>query len=154
LPEEKIRSKDYKEYQKIMSFSSLFLTVTCMDILPLPSTSTSVSGNEETSSKIQSGHNVLVRQPNGDVRGIKLARDSCVFSTVQSICSTQQNISDLCPRTVAVGRIGSFYANELIGQPYGFSYEMIDKKLKILPVRTLEEVGMDNISNLFLILAK
>ncbi|KAJ4002289.1 Gcd10p family-domain-containing protein [Lentinula boryana] len=75
--------------------------------------------------KIQSGHNVLVRQPNGDVRSIKIDRDS----------------------TVVVGRLGSFHANELIGHPYGFSYEMVNKQLKVLPVRTLEEVEDTDATN-------
>jgi tRNA (adenine-N(1)-)-methyltransferase non-catalytic subunit len=33
-------------------------------------------------------------------------------------------------------------ANELIGQPYGLTYEIVDKKLEYLPPRTLEDVGM------------
>jgi len=44
-------------------------------------------------------------------------------------------------RTVAIGKFGSFHANELIGQPYGLTYEIVEKKLKHLPPRTLEEVG-------------
>ncbi|KAE9398517.1 Gcd10p-domain-containing protein [Gymnopus androsaceus JB14] len=95
-----------------------------MDI-PSASTSTTVSNIPQNSPIIQSGNNVLVRQPNGDVRSIKIDRDS----------------------TVVVGRIGSFHANELIGQPFGFSYEMVDKKLKILPLRTLEEVEDTDATN-------
>ncbi|KAF5388511.1 hypothetical protein D9757_004710 [Collybiopsis confluens] len=98
-----------------------------MDSPSLPSTSTdpAVPSVHLDLSEIQSGHNVLVKQPNGDVRSIKIDRDS----------------------TVAVGRLGSFHANELIGQPYGFSYEMIEKKLKILPVRTLDEVEDTDATN-------
>ncbi|KAJ3731995.1 Gcd10p family-domain-containing protein [Lentinula guzmanii] len=81
--------------------------------------------------KIQSGHNVLARQPNGDVRSIKIDRDS----------------SNSPSSTVAVGRLGSFHANELIGHPYGFSYEMVNKQLKVLPVRTLEEVEDTDATN-------
>ncbi|KAJ3837341.1 Gcd10p family-domain-containing protein [Lentinula raphanica] len=92
-----------------------------MSDLPSPHT----SNVNENSANIQSGHNVLVRQPNGDVRSIKIDRDS----------------------TVAVGRLGSFYANDLIGQPYGFSYEMVNKHLNILPVRTLEEVEDTDATN-------
>ena len=44
-------------------------------------------------------------------------------------------------RNVIIGKFGSFLANELIGQPYGLTYEIVDKKLKYLPARTLEEVG-------------
>ncbi|KAJ3812381.1 Gcd10p family-domain-containing protein [Lentinula lateritia] len=89
------------------------------------STSSTVANAEQKLPKIQPGHNVLVRQPNGDVRSIKVDRDSIV----------------------TVGRLGSFYANELIGQPYGFSYEMVNKQLKILPVRTLEEVEDTDATN-------
>ncbi|KAJ3861782.1 Gcd10p-domain-containing protein [Lentinula novae-zelandiae] len=89
------------------------------------STTSTVANAEQNLPKIQPGHNVLVRQPNGDVRSIKVDRDSIV----------------------TVGRLGSFYANELIGQPYGFSYEMVNKQLKILPVRTLEEVEDTDATN-------
>lgn len=42
---------------------------------------------------------------------------------------------------VSLGRVGSFPANELIGQPYGFAYEIHGKKLKRLPPRTMDEIG-------------
>ncbi|EEB91850.1 hypothetical protein MPER_09726 [Moniliophthora perniciosa FA553] len=67
----------------------------------------------------------MVRQPNGDVRSIRIERDS----------------------TVQLGRIGSFYANELIGQPYGFTYEIVSKKLKVIPSRSLEEVEDTDATN-------
>ncbi|GLB35838.1 putative eukaryotic translation initiation factor 3 62 kDa subunit [Lyophyllum shimeji] len=67
---------------------------------------------------IQSGDLVLLRLPNGDVKGVKVEKNS----------------------TVAVGRLGSFHANELIGQPYGLTYEMANKILKAVPPRTLQEV--------------
>ena len=44
-------------------------------------------------------------------------------------------------RNVVIGKFGSFFANELIGQPYGLTYEIVDKKLEYLPPRTLDEVG-------------
>lgn len=37
--------------------------------------------------------------------------------------------------------MGSFPANEIIGQPYGFAYEIHEKKLKRLPPRTMDEIG-------------
>ncbi|RDB29668.1 tRNA (adenine(58)-N(1))-methyltransferase non-catalytic subunit TRM6 [Hypsizygus marmoreus] len=67
---------------------------------------------------IQPGDMVLLKLPNGDIKGVKLEKDS----------------------TVSVGRLGYFYANELIGEPCGLTYEMVDKKLKIMPPRTLQEV--------------
>lgn len=45
-------------------------------------------------------------------------------------------------RTANLGKFGSFYANELVGQPFGLTYEIADKKLKAVPPRTLQEVGM------------
>lgn len=44
-------------------------------------------------------------------------------------------------RTVTIGKFGSFHGNELIGQPYGLTYEIAEKKLKYLPPQTLEEIG-------------
>jgi len=44
-------------------------------------------------------------------------------------------------RTITIGKPGSFYANELIHQPYGLTYEIVDKKLVVVPPRTLQEVG-------------
>ncbi|KAG7099670.1 hypothetical protein E1B28_001495 [Marasmius oreades] len=85
----------------------------------------STSTLETPPSTIQSGDYVLVRQPNGDVRGIKVERDS----------------------TVQVGRIGSFYANELINQTYGLTHEIAEKKLKVIPPRTLEEVEDTDATN-------
>ncbi|KAI3622705.1 eukaryotic translation initiation factor 3 62 kda subunit [Moniliophthora roreri] len=93
-----------------------------MDTQPEASTSQPTSSS---SLKIQSGDIVMVRQPNGDVRSIKIERDS----------------------TVQVGRIGSFHANELMGQLYGFTYEIVSKKLKIIPTRSLEEVEDTDATN-------
>lgn len=45
--------------------------------------------------------------------------------------------------TVSIGRVGSFRANELIGQPYGLTYEIQGKELVLQPPRTLQEVGKE-----------
>lgn len=68
---------------------------------------------------IQQGDFVLLKLPNGDVRSVKVDKDT----------------------TITLGRVGSFHANDLIDQPYGLAYEIVDKKLKILPPRSLDEVG-------------
>jgi Gcd10p family len=47
----------------------------------------------------------------------------------------------LSTRTITLGRVGSFSANDLIGQPYGLAYEIVDKRLKVMPPRTLQEIG-------------
>ena len=44
--------------------------------------------------------------------------------------------------TVSFGKYGTFDADELIGQPYGLSYDILDKKLKALPPKSMQEVGM------------
>ncbi|KAG6817920.1 hypothetical protein H0H87_012388 [Tephrocybe sp. NHM501043] len=80
---------------------------------------------ESRASTIQSGNLVLLRIPNGDVKGVKIEKDS----------------------TVTIGRLGSFYANELIDQPYGLTFEIVDKKLKIVPPRTLQEVEDTDATN-------
>lgn len=68
---------------------------------------------------IQQGDSVLLKLPNGDVRSVKVDKDT----------------------TITLGRVGSFHANDLINQPYGLAYEIVDKRLKILPPRSLDEVG-------------
>jgi tRNA (adenine-N(1)-)-methyltransferase non-catalytic subunit len=57
------------------------------------------------------------------------------FLDVEGMCYLQLK------RTITIGKSGSFYANELIYQPYGLTYEIVDKKLEIVPPRTLQEVG-------------
>lgn len=76
-------------------------------------------------STIQHGHNVLFKQPNGEVRSIKVEKDS----------------------TISLGRVGSFFANELIGQPYGLSHEIHDKKLKRLPPRATQDIEETDATN-------
>ena len=44
-------------------------------------------------------------------------------------------------RTINLGKYGSFPTSELVGQPYGLTYEIVDKKLKVLPPRPMQEVG-------------
>ncbi|KAF8167364.1 Gcd10p family-domain-containing protein [Crassisporium funariophilum] len=75
--------------------------------------------------RIQSGDQVLLRLPKGDVKCVKIDRNM----------------------TVVVGKSGSFFANELIGQPYGLTYEVADKKLIYLPPRTLQEVEDTDATN-------
>ncbi|KAI0652487.1 Gcd10p-domain-containing protein [Trametes meyenii] len=67
---------------------------------------------------IQNGHTLLIKIPSGDIRSIKLEKDA----------------------TVNLGKFGSFYANELIGRPFGLTYEIVNKKLKVLPPRPMQEV--------------
>ncbi|KIM70278.1 hypothetical protein SCLCIDRAFT_101867 [Scleroderma citrinum Foug A] len=81
--------------------------------------------NLHRNNNIQHGHTLLFKLPNGEVRGIKVEKDSIV----------------------SLGRVGSFFANELIGHPYGLSYEIHDKKLKRLPPRTMQEIEETDATN-------
>ncbi|KIM88856.1 hypothetical protein PILCRDRAFT_813845 [Piloderma croceum F 1598] len=74
---------------------------------------------------IQSGDSVLLKLPNGDVRSVKVDADA----------------------TITLGRVGSFSANDLIEQPYGLAYEIVDKRLKVMPPRTLQEVEDTDATN-------
>ncbi|RXW22686.1 hypothetical protein EST38_g3160 [Candolleomyces aberdarensis] len=76
-------------------------------------------------SAIQQGHSVLIRLPNGDVKQIKV----------------DKNI------TAAIPKFGSFYCNDLIGQPYGLTYEIVGKNLKLLPPKGLQEVEDTDATN-------
>ncbi|PPR01928.1 hypothetical protein CVT24_001267 [Panaeolus cyanescens] len=68
---------------------------------------------------IQVNDLVLVRLPNGEIKSVKITKNS----------------------TVSLGKYGSFHSDELVGQPYGLTYEIDGKKkLTQLPPRTLDEV--------------
>ncbi|KAJ7597462.1 Gcd10p family-domain-containing protein [Mycena floridula] len=86
-------------------------------------TSTAIS--EAQPRTIQSGNTVLFRAPNGDVRAVKVEKNS----------------------NVAIGRLGAFHANELIDEPYGYTYEILDKKLKAIAARTLQDVEDTDATN-------
>ncbi|PPQ69782.1 hypothetical protein CVT26_014170 [Gymnopilus dilepis] len=74
---------------------------------------------------VHSGDQVLVRLLNGEIKCVKVEKNS----------------------NVVIGKFGSFYANDLIGQPYGVSYEIVDKKLKYHAPRTMEEVEDTDATN-------
>ncbi|KAG0700659.1 Gcd10p-domain-containing protein [Suillus ampliporus] len=81
--------------------------------------------NSFKATTIQSGHTVLLRLPSGETKGFKVEKDG----------------------TVSIGRVGSFRANELIGHPYGLTYEIHGKELTIQPPRTLQEVEETDATN-------
>ncbi|KAJ7361438.1 Gcd10p family-domain-containing protein [Mycena albidolilacea] len=76
-------------------------------------------------STIQSGSTILFRLPNGDAKAVKVDKD----------CN------------VSLGRLGVFYANELINEPFGRTYDIVDKKLTLIPPRTLAEVEDTDATN-------
>lgn len=86
---------------------------------------------------IQAGCTILLKLPSGDIRTLKLEKDSYADKTFYfDVC-----IADLFSRTISLGKFGSFHSNELIGQPYGLTYNIVDKKLNIAPPRTMQDVG-------------
>ncbi|KAJ7492332.1 Gcd10p-domain-containing protein [Mycena latifolia] len=74
---------------------------------------------------IQSGNTILLRLPNGDTKAVKTDKDS----------------------TISLGRLGVFHANELINEPFGRTYDIVNKKLKLVPPRTLAEVEDTDATN-------
>ncbi|KAH8102396.1 Gcd10p-domain-containing protein [Cristinia sonorae] len=86
----------------------------------------SVSQPEGTgATKIKLGDTILLRIPSGDIRTLKLEKDS----------------------TINLGKFGSFFSNELIDQPYGLAYDITDKKLTVLPPKGLQEVEDTDATN-------
>ncbi|KAF8466509.1 Gcd10p-domain-containing protein [Gautieria morchelliformis] len=75
--------------------------------------------------KIQAGDTVLVRLPNAEIRSIKLESDA----------------------TTNLGKYGTFRTNALLGQPYGLTYEIVNKGLKVVCATPIEDVEDTNATN-------
>ncbi|KAI0720061.1 Gcd10p-domain-containing protein [Cerioporus squamosus] len=88
-----------------------------MDVGEGPSHANHASSSTREES-IRVGDTVLLKIPSGDIRTIKLESNS----------------------TINLGKFGSFPSSELVGQPFGLTYEIVDKKLKVLPPRPMQEV--------------
>ncbi|KAK2461432.1 hypothetical protein APHAL10511_005895 [Amanita phalloides] len=91
------------------------------DDLQSESHSTEVRG----SPVIEAADSVIVKLPNAEVRSVKINENS----------------------TILLGRFGSFHANELIGQPYGLTYEIAEKKLRTISARTIQVVEDTDATN-------
>lgn len=50
-------------------------------------------------------------------------------------------------KTLSLGKTGSFHASELIGQPYGLAYDIVDQKLHRLPPKTIQELELTEATN-------
>ncbi|KAF6766715.1 Gcd10p family-domain-containing protein [Ephemerocybe angulata] len=81
--------------------------------------------SSSSQSLVQHGHSVLVRIAKGDIRHIKAEENG----------------------TAVIPKFGSFLCNDLIGQPYGLTYEIVGKNLKLLPPRLLQEVEDTDATN-------
>ena len=42
---------------------------------------------------------------------------------------------------VNLGKFGSFLADGLVNQPYGLTYEVVDKTISVIPPPAVEEIG-------------
>ncbi|KAI0695606.1 Gcd10p-domain-containing protein [Cytidiella melzeri] len=93
-----------------------------MDAGEGPSKSAMVSMTEQV---IQIGHTVLCKLPNGEIRTHKLEQNG----------------------TVSLGKYGSFRVSDLEGQPYGLTYDIVDRNLKVVPPRTIVEVEDTDATN-------
>jgi hypothetical protein len=72
---------------------------------------------------IHPGSQLLIRLPTGEIRHIRIDEK-------------------LGERSVNLGKFGSFRVKELVGHPFGLTYEIQkDKSLVILPPQRLEELG-------------
>ncbi|KAI5120856.1 hypothetical protein M0805_007043 [Coniferiporia weirii] len=74
---------------------------------------------------MQEGHSILLRLPSGEVKSTKLLKNSLI----------------------SLGRYGSFTSDALLGQPYGLSYEIVDKKLEVLPPKSMDDVEDTDATN-------
>lgn len=84
---------------------------------------------------IHAGDTILLRLPCGDMKSYKLEPDSCVtFRIVSPDILTPSSAINL-------GKFGSFLANALVDQPYGLTYEIVNKTISVIPPPAVEELG-------------
>ena len=95
-------------------------------------------GPSSSRSHIQQGHNVLFLLPSGEIKSVRVGKNRLAFS---SICSSLPLNLFVLFSTISFGKYGSFNSDALVGQPYGLTYDIIDKKLKVLPPKTMDELG-------------
>jgi len=85
---------------------------------------------------IHAGDTVLLRLPTGDIKSFKLEANSYVaFRFVPLLKDLPQN------RTVNLGKFGIFPADALVNQPYGLTYEVVNKTVSVIPPPAVEELG-------------
>ena len=81
---------------------------------------------------IQPCKNLIVRLPSENYKNIDLKPKSYYPSLIQLTC-----------RIINLGKFGSFSADQLIGKPFGPSWEILPtKEIKLLERETQEEEGM------------
>ncbi|KAG8907198.1 tRNA (adenine(58)-N(1))-methyltransferase non-catalytic subunit trm6 [Tulasnella sp. 417] len=89
--------------------------------------SSSTSSPSFVRTHIKSGDNVLLRLPSGDYRNLKV-HDK--------------------PGRITLGKFGSFHQKELIGHPYGLSYEILPEgKIRVRQPETMTELEDTSATN-------
>jgi tRNA (adenine-N(1)-)-methyltransferase non-catalytic subunit len=48
-------------------------------------------------------------------------------------------------RVINLGKFGSFLADALVNQPYGLTYEIVNKTITVIPPPAVQELGKENI---------
>ncbi|KAF8481320.1 Gcd10p-domain-containing protein, partial [Russula ochroleuca] len=74
---------------------------------------------------IRAGDTILLRLPTGDIKSCKLEADSMVN----------------------LGKFGSFLADELVSQPYGLTYEVVNKTISVIPPPAVQELEDTDATN-------
>ena len=89
-------------------------------------------------SHIQQGHNVLFQLPSGEIKSMRIGKNRLDCSSILLRLSL---IPYFQFSNISFGKYGSFNSDALVGQPYGLTYDIIDKKLKVLPPKSMDELG-------------
>jgi tRNA (adenine-N(1)-)-methyltransferase non-catalytic subunit len=91
--------------------------------------------HDDADGLIHAGDTILLRLPTGDIKSSKLEANSCVALPHPS----QDNLT--LDRTINLGKFGSFLSDALVGQPYGLTYEIVNKTIGVIPPPAVEELG-------------
>ncbi|KAI0257415.1 Gcd10p-domain-containing protein [Lactifluus subvellereus] len=86
---------------------------------------TSLGQNKVDDGVIHAGDTVLLRLPTGDIKSWKLEAESMIN----------------------LGKFGSFIADALVNQPYGLTYEIVNKTISVIPPPAVEELEDTDATN-------
>ncbi|KAI0004192.1 Gcd10p-domain-containing protein [Russula compacta] len=81
--------------------------------------------NNTVDGLIHAGDTIILRLPTGDMKSCKLEPDSAIN----------------------LGKFGSFLANALVDQPYGLTYEIVNKTISVIPPLAVEELEDTDATN-------
>lgn len=94
---------------------------------------------------MREGDNLLIKLPSGVLKAIKININSCVASPLvlpaDLLSSPAARVpSSLENSNVSLGKYGTFKAKDLVGKPYGHTYEIVDGGIQVMQA-TLNEIG-------------